>query len=86
MSLVGKDQETIVEAFKALAANAEKVKAQDIEIERLYSDLDILKEENHYLKNKLDYKRDVIEDLEQEIEKKYDEIKKAKKDVELKEN
>ena len=85
MSLVGKDQETIVEAFKALAANAEKVKAQDIEIERLYSDLDILKEENHYLKNKLDYKRDVIEDLEQEIEKKDDEVKNAKKDVELKE-
>ena len=46
MSLVGKDEETIVEALKALAGNGIKVKDQEEEIKSLCNDLEKLKEEN----------------------------------------
>ena len=62
LSLVGKDQDTIVAAIKDLAENAEKVKDQENEIKELNSKLDDHKEEVHYLKNKLDHKYDLIED------------------------
>ena len=84
MSLVGKDEETIVEALKALAGNGIKVKDQEEEIKSLCNDLEKLKEENHYLKNKMDYKRDIIDDLENILDKKDDEIKQIKKDFETK--
>ena len=60
LSLVGKDQDTIVEAIKELAENSEKVKLKEKEIEKLHNDLDKNKEEVHYLRNKLDYKRDKV--------------------------
>ena len=61
LSLVGKDQDTIVDAIKDLAANAEKVKAQENELEKD-------KEEIHYLKSKLDQKYDLIDDMENELD------------------
>jgi predicted RNase H-like nuclease (RuvC/YqgF family) len=63
LSLVGKDQDTIVDAIKDLAENAEKVKAQELEIKELITNLDEDKEEQHYLKNKLDQKYDMIDDM-----------------------
>ena len=56
LSLVGKDQKTIIEAIKELANNAEKVKIQEEKINDLQSDLEENKEEIHYLKNKLNQK------------------------------
>ena len=56
LSLVGKDEDTIVDAIKDLAANSEKVKAQEIEIKELINEKDEDKEEIHYLKKKLDQK------------------------------
>ena len=64
LSLIGKDEATIVDAIKDLAANSEKVKAQEIEIKELFNTIDDNKEEVHFLKNKLDQKYDFIEDLE----------------------
>ena len=72
-SLLGKDQEFVVEKLKELMKNEEVVEIQNIEI-------DNLKEENYNLKNKLENKRDIIEDMESELEKyerKYDDAKKA---------
>ena len=69
LSLVGKDQDTIVDAIKDLAANAEKVKSQEVEIKELINKLDEDKEELHYLKNKLDQKYDVIDDMESELDR-----------------
>ena len=54
LSLVGKDQDTIVDAIKDVAKNAEKVKAQELEIKELINKLDKDKKEKHYMKNKLD--------------------------------
>ena len=56
LSLVGQDQDTIVDAIKDLAANAEKVKDQENHIKELNNKLDDHKEEIQYLKNKLDQK------------------------------
>jgi chromosome segregation ATPase len=67
LSLVGQDQDTITEAIKVLAENAEKVKVQDKEIGDLNLELEEAKEEIHHLKKKVDKKYDVIEDLEHEI-------------------
>ena len=51
MSLVGKDEETIVDAIKEMIDNVEKFKAQEKEINKLYSELDDNKEEINYLRN-----------------------------------
>ena len=56
MSLVGKDQETIVDAIKEMAENREKVKFQEQEIDDLKNEVDEAKEQIHYLKNKIDKK------------------------------
>ena len=64
LSLVGKDQDTIVDAIKDLAANAEKVKAQENEINKLINELEKDKEEIHYLKSKLDQKYDLVDEME----------------------
>ena len=40
LSLVGKDQDTIVDAIKDLAENAKKIKAQENEITELNNKLD----------------------------------------------
>ena len=50
-SLVGKDEETIVNAIKEMADNVEKCKAQEKEFNKLYSELDDNKEEINYLRN-----------------------------------
>jgi septal ring factor EnvC (AmiA/AmiB activator) len=63
-----------------LAENGERVKSQEKEIEKLHGDIDDSKEEVHYLRNKLEHKRDIIDDLEHEIEQKDGEYKKIKKD------
>ena len=69
LSLVGQDQDTIVEAIKDLAENKERVMKQENEINDLQSELEEHKEEIHYLKNKLDQKYDTIEDLEYDLTK-----------------
>ena len=74
LSLLGKDQETITEDIKELAANAEKVKSQSNEIDKLFGDIDESKEEINYLHNKLESKRNLVDDLECELEKKDDQI------------
>ena len=84
MSLVGKDQETIVDAIKEMAENVEKVKNQENEMEELNNELENHKEEIHYLRNKVDQKRDVIEDMENELDKIEEKYKKAKNELELK--
>ena len=84
LSLVGKDQETITEAIKELAKNAEKVKIQEEKINDLQSELEDNKEEIHYLKNKLNQKYDLIEDMEYEIEKSEEKFEGAKKELGLK--
>ena len=61
LSLVGKDEDTILDAMKEMVENGEKLKNQEKEIEGY-------KEEVHYLKNKLDQKYDVVDDLENELE------------------
>ena len=85
LSLVGKDQDTIVEAIKDLAENSEKVKKNEKEIIELHKELEENKEEIHYLKNKLDQKYDIIEDMEHELKRSEEECKDAKKETELKE-
>ena len=85
MTLVGKDQDTIVDAIKDLAENAEKVKAQEFEIKELIYKLDEEKEEKHYLKNKLDQKYDMIDDMENELDQMERNFKEAKKNLELRE-
>ena len=64
LSLVGKDQDTIVDAIKDLAANAEKVKGLENEINKLSNELEKDKEEIHYLKSKLDQKYDLVDEME----------------------
>ena len=81
LSLVGKDQDTIVEAIKELAQNGEKVKIQDKEIDDLKCELEEGKEEIHYLKNKLDQKYDSIEDLEHDLDQLDEKFKVAKKEL-----
>ena len=68
LSLVRKDQETITEAIKELAENAEKVKIKETEIDDLQSEMVEAKEEIHYLKTKLDQKFDII-DMELRLDK-----------------
>jgi chromosome segregation ATPase len=85
LSLVGKDEDTIVDAIKDLAANSEKVKAQEIEIKELINEKDEDKEEIHYLKKKLDQKYDLIEDMENELENIERKLKESQKEIELKE-
>jgi chromosome segregation ATPase len=85
LSLVGQDQDTIVDAIKDLAANAEKVKDQEMEIKELYSKLDDNKEEIHYLKNKLEQKYDLIDDMEHDLDKIERKLKEAKENLEQKE-
>ena len=85
LSLVGKDEATIVDAIKDLAANSEKVKAQDIEINELSNQIDENKEEIHFLKNKLDKKYDLIEDIENELENVERKLREAQEKVKIKE-
>jgi chromosome segregation ATPase len=85
LSLVGKDQDTIIDAIKDLAANAEKVKSQEVEVKELNEKLDENKEEIHYLKNKLDQKYDVIDDIENDLDKTERKLKETKNNLELKE-
>ena len=84
LSLVGKDQDTIVDAIKDLAANAEKVKDQQKEIVDIQKELDESKEEIHYLNNKLNQKYDIIEDMENDLDKIEEKYKDAQKEIEFK--
>ena len=84
-SLVGKDQETITQAIKELAENSEKVKCQEKEIKQLDVECEEIKEEVHYLRNKIELKRDIFIDLEHEGENKSEELNKIKKELVMKE-
>ena len=84
-SLVGKDEETIVDAIKEMAENVEKVQVQAKEIDELNNKLEDNKEEIHYLKRKVDQKYDIIEDVEDELDKMEQKYEDAKKQLELKE-
>ena len=68
-SLLGRDQEFVMEKLQYLMRSEEIVETQKEEIENMKTDLERFKEENYYIKNKLDYKRDIIEDMESELEK-----------------
>ena len=69
LSLVGKDQETITEAIKELAENSGKIKTIEKENKDLLGELEESKEEIHYLKNKLNQKYDLIDDLEHDLDR-----------------
>ena len=56
-SLLGRDEEFVIERIQTMIRNEEIVGAQKEEIEILKSDLDKLKEENYHLASKLEYKR-----------------------------
>ena len=58
--MLGSHQEKIIQSLKMLVDNGKKVNAQEIEIKELYDELDNMKQENFNLKNKLEYKRDII--------------------------
>ena len=77
-SLLGKEQEFVVEKLNELMTNEETVNIQNKEI-------DNLKEENHYLKNKLENKRDMIDDMEGEFDRYESKFTDAKRAVVLKE-
>ena len=68
-SLLGRDEEFVIERIQTMIRNEEIVGAQKEEIEILKSDLDKLKEENYHLASKLEYKREIIEDMETELDK-----------------
>ena len=85
LSLVGQDENTIVDAIKDLAANAEKVKAQENEINEQNNELEKDKEELHYLRSKLDQKYDIIDDMENELDQIEMKLKETKNNLELKE-
>jgi chromosome segregation ATPase len=84
LSLVGKDEETILEAMKEMVENVDKVKNKEKEIYELNDRLEDHTEEIHFLRNKLDQKRNVIEDMENELEKIDEKYKKAKDDLKVK--
>ena len=67
-SMLGRDEEFVVDRLHSLMKNEEKVVSQKEEIDSLNTDLENIKEENHVLKNKLDTKRDIIDDMEFELE------------------
>ena len=84
LSLVGKDEETILDAMKEMVENVDKVKNKEKEIDELNNKLEDHTEEIYYLRNKLDQKRNVIEEMENESEKIDEKYKKAKDDLKFK--
>ena len=68
-SLLGKDEQFVVETLQSLMKNEERVKSQKHEIEELKTELDYSKEEIHKLKNNLETKRSIIDDNEYELDK-----------------
>ena len=84
-SMLGRNEEFVLEKLQSLIENEEKVKSQESDINKLENELEKSKQEIHHLMNKLDTKCDVIDDLEydvDEFEKKYED---AQKNVLLKE-
>ena len=76
MSLLGKDQETVVEALKTLAENGERLKVTEKELEEVKIEIEDLKDENQQnqkkikdLKDDLHYERNFNEDLETDLKK-----------------
>ena len=60
---------------KELAENSEKVKALEKENGDLHSEQEESKDEVHYLKNKLNQKYDMLDDLEHDLDKKEEKLK-----------
>ena len=67
-SMLGKNEQHIVATLQSLIKDGENFKAQEEIVKKLESELEESKEEIHYLKNKVEHKRDVIDDLEHDLE------------------
>ena len=83
MSLLGKDQETVIEALKTLSENGERLKVTESELEEVKNEVEDLKDENRQkvkkirdLKDDLQYESNLNEDLESDL-------KKAEKQVDI---
>ena len=85
-SLLGRDEAFVVEKLQLLIRNEESVEAQKEEIASLKIDLEKLKEDKYHLTNKLECKIDIIEDMENELEKYETASKNDEKKIESKEN
>ena len=84
-SLLGKDEANVFDRLQSLIRKGEHFDALERDVEKIEKELDESKEENHYLNNKLDYKRDLIEDMEIELNKYERQVEEAKSEIELKE-
>jgi len=76
MSLLGQDQDTVIEALKTLAENGERLKVTEKELEEVKNEVEDLKDENQQhqkeirdLKDDLQYERNLNEDLEIDLKK-----------------
>ena len=76
-SMLGKDEGHVLETLQSLIKNGEKCYALEEEMEDFKSELERAKEENHYLNNKLENKRDIIDDMEIELNQFEIKVKKA---------
>ena len=66
-----------------MEANGENVKLQKQDIEKLNVDIDAHNEEICYLRNKVEYKINLIDDLQHDIEKKDEEVSNISDALEL---
>ena len=67
-SLLGKNEAHVLTKMQSLVEKAERFDVQKEDIDNLKNDIEKLREENYYLKNKLDTKRDIIEDMESDLD------------------
>ena len=81
--MLGKGEGHVLETLQSLIKKGEKCDAFEEEIDDIKSDLEISKEENYYLKNKLETKRDIIDDMEIELEKYENKLKDALKKIDI---
>ena len=70
-----KDLKDDLENSKELTENGTKIKEKEVEIKQLYDELDDVKQENYNLNNKLEHKKNTIEDIEEIIDRKEEELK-----------
>ena len=83
MSLLGKDQETVMEALKTLAENGERLKATETELEEVKKEVEDLKDENKQNQKKI---KDLLDDLQYERNENEDleiDLKKTEKQVDI---
>ena len=85
-SLLGKDEEHILETLQSMIKDRENVKDQEEKIKTLEIELEESKQEIHYLTNKLEHKRDVIHDIEHDLELYERKNKETNQELDSKEN